>query len=301
MSQRVAAFLLAVTVLPVLMAADEPSREDTERLKRLQEVEKNLSRRLAKPAEAKAARPPAPAELMGEITALQILYTLRLTPDQRQALRELARETAAKPRPPQEIKASDELRQTLLRLRGALVKEDEELVEKLGEKLDKLRKAENIEFDDEAEMTEAARRLAPAALKLLSARQVAAYLGSCADDIQDPAVLLVEALGKVRGLSDDDWKEFRDDVSDRVALLLAGLDEERVDELSEQVAAVLIEARNLKDDDFKARRPDLEKAARKVCGDLGPTDVLRNVLERTLAELLSNPRLPAALNAYSRP
>ncbi len=298
MSHRALAFFVLAAALPLFVRADEPSRQEVERLKRLEEIEKKLAGRLAKPADKQAEKPPAAAELMQDITILQTLYALRLSPEQRKALHTLARQTAARPRPPQEVKVSAELQRTLVQLREALVKEDEDQVEKLGEKLDKLRKAEKVTFDDEVELTEAARRRASEALKLLTGRQVAAYLGATADDIQDPVALVIDALAKVRSMSDDDWKELRDDVADRVALLVAGLDDERADEVSERVAAILIEAHNLSDEQFKTRRPGLEKEARKVRGDLGPTDVLRNILERTLAEVLSNPRLPAALEAY---
>ncbi len=49
--------------------------------------------------------------------------------------------------------------------------------------------------------------------------------------------------------------------------------------------------------EFKAQRDDLDKEARKVVGDVGPTDVIRHYMERALAELLSNPRLGAAVEA----
>jgi hypothetical protein len=283
-------FLLLTSALPA--CADEPSREDLERLKRLQEIERGVARRLEKRADAQS-----PAQLAQEVTALQTLYQLQVTPAQLKVLAPIARDTAAKPRPPKDLKVSDDLRKTLTQLRAALLKADDEQIGKLGEKLQELQDAEGVDFDEDMDLTDPARRKAPAVLKLLSAKQVAAYLAGCADDIQDPHELLVETLGKVRGLPEEEWKALRDDVSDRVAMLVVGLDENKIDDVSERVAALLIEARNLKDDEFKTRKPDLEKAARKILGDLGPTDFLRNTLERTLAELLSNPSLPAAIDA----
>ncbi len=56
-------------------------------------------------------------------------------------------------------------------------------------------------------------------------------------------------------------------------------------------------ARALKDEEFKAERPELEKMAGEIVGNLSPLDVLRHVLAQDLAELLSNPRLVAAIDA----
>jgi hypothetical protein len=303
MSHRIVAvaFLLITTAMLAPTSrtnGDEPSRDELERLKRLQEVERNLARRLGKDLDkARAAKDQTAntVELLQDITVLQMLYQLKVTPAQRKALQGLAKETASKSRTPKDVKVSDELRKTLVQLHAALLKEDDDQIDKLGEKLDKLREAEGLNFEDDAEITEAARRAAPGALRLLSARQVAVYLGNMGDEVSDPLEVMVEALGKVRGLPEDEWKELRDDVSDKVALMVAGLDDGGADEVSEQVAALLIEARNLKDEEFKAKRAMLEKSARKILGDLGPTDVLRNFMVRTLAELLSNPRLPAVL------
>ena len=53
----------------------------------------------------------------------------------------------------------------------------------------------------------------------------------------------------------------------------------------------------LKEEDFKAQRKELEADATKLVGDLGTMDVLRRVVEHGVAELLSNPRLGAAVEA----
>jgi hypothetical protein len=67
--------------------------------------------------------------------------------------------------------------------------------------------------------------------------------------------------------------------------------------VSDQVVQLLIQARALKDDEFKRERRDLEKSARQIVGEVGPMQILRHAVERALAELLSNPRLPTALEA----
>ncbi len=44
-------------------------------------------------------------------------------------------------------------------------------------------------------------------------------------------------------------------------------------------------------------RAELESAARAIVGGLSPADIVRNEIEYSLAELLSNGRLAAALKA----
>ena len=98
-------------------------------------------------------------------------------------------------------------------------------------------------------------------------------------------------------MSADQWKEFRADFGDEVARLVTGVDTEKAEKVSDEVIQLLIVARSLPDADFKAQLPDLEKTARKIVGDLGPLQVLQNVMENVLAALLSNPRLVAAIDA----
>jgi hypothetical protein len=98
-------------------------------------------------------------------------------------------------------------------------------------------------------------------------------------------------------MSSDQWKEFRSDFGDEIARLVAGVDADKAEKISDEVIQLLIVARSLKDDEFKAQLPDLEKSAHKIVGDLGPVQVLQNVMENVLAALLSNPRLVAAIDA----
>ena len=104
-------------------------------------------------------------------------------------------------------------------------------------------------------------------------------------------------MNKVRGLKDEQWKQLRDEVSEEVARLVAGLDTEKAGHVSDRVVQLLIQVRALKDDEFKKERPELEKTARQIVGEVGPLDVLRHAVERSLADLLSNPRLAAAIDA----
>jgi hypothetical protein len=223
---------------------------------------------------------------------------LKVTPAQTKVLRPIAKETAAKVKARGETKASADFRKTLTQLHKALVDaDDDESIDELLEKLDDLREAEKPELDDEVEITEEAIEQAPKVLKMLTAKQVAAFVALHADEVVDPTERLLEALVPVRGLADDKYKEFRDELAGEVSGLVAGLDADQDAKVSDEVKQWLVIIRSLTDDEFKAQRADLEKKARAIVGEVGPTDVLRHFLEHTLADLLSNPRLPAALEA----
>jgi hypothetical protein len=233
-------------------------------------------------------------DLSMEVAALQALYEFQLTPEQMKGLRQLAPETAGKPGARQAAKASAEYAKTLVELHGALVQPAKaERIHELEEKLAELAQNEAPELDDLIELTEAACRRAPELLRQLSARQVASYIAQF--EFPDPLELLHAALDQVRPLAPKEWKEFREELSSEVGRLVAGLDAERAGRVGDKVVQWLIQIRSLTEEEFKAQRSELERAARQIVGDLGPLDVLRHELEYALAELLSNPRLEAAL------
>jgi hypothetical protein len=213
-----------------------------------------------------------------------------------ESLAKLARDTAkARPRKP---KASDKLRKAFAELRDALLEGDADKVNERTDQVDDLRSAENSDLDDAIETTPAARNAAPDALRLFSARQVHAYLGNYdEDDLPDPLERMTEAIRTARVLTTADFKTLCKEAAEEVGWQLAGLDDAAAKKVTDKVTALLEQSRRLSDDEFKAKQPDLEKAARDILGDIGPTDVLRHMAERDLAELLSNPLLPAALEA----
>jgi hypothetical protein len=250
---------------------------------------------------------PAPAQqpedidlndLSLEVSALQTLHSLNLTEAQLRQLQTWAKETVQKPRKHPAAKASKAYRAKLLDLRAALLEaSDGDRIDQLSEELEELRAAEKPVIDDNVDLTIAARKRAPEALRLLTVRQVIDYLEALDDDLNDPLQRLLAALESIRGLKANEWKQRRDAIVDDIVWLAAGVDSKKADKLTKEMTALLGRARGLSDADFKAKRPELEKAARKLLADLGPVDVLRNALEYSLAELLSNPRLPAALAA----
>jgi hypothetical protein len=239
--------------------------------------------------------------LSQEVSALLVLHNLKLTPAQIKTLRPIAKETAAKAKAQGEIKASDDFHKALADLHKALVHaEDDERIDELLEALDDLREAERPELDDEVEITEEAVEQVPKVLRMLTAKQVAAFIAAHAGDVVDPTERLLEALDQVRGVPEEKSKEFRDELAIDVSGLVAGLDGDEAAKISDQVAQWLVIIRSLTDEEFKAQHADLEKKARAIVGEVGPTDVLRHFFEHSLADFLSNPRLPAALEAGKR-
>ena len=244
------------------------------------------------------AGPASLNELSMEVAALETLRQFDFTPQQMGRLRKLVKETAQEAGTRPAAQASDRFRTTLAELRDALVKgDDDERINKLQDRREELLEKEDPDLDDGVEVTDAARRRAPEVLRQLTAGQVAGYLAGYGDTIPDPREQLLDALDKVRGLGAKEWKEARDQVSETVARLTAGLDVEKAERLSDQVVQLLIQARGMKEEEFKKQRPEMEKTANHIVGDMGPFDVLRHVVEQALAELLSNARLPAALDA----
>jgi hypothetical protein len=250
-----------------------------------------------------AGEKPAPTDLNDlsmEVGALQMLSQLQLTPAQLEDLARRARSTAQTPEPRTEPKVSARIRQTLVDLRHALLEGDAEKIDKLNVELDKLFEKEKPEFEDTIEITDAAREQAPDVLRRLSARQAALFLAGYADGFPDPRERLTEAIEEVRKRPDKEWQPLRDEVADEVAGLVAGLDVDAAAVVRDRVTALLDRAHRLKDEAFKEKRAELDREVDQVVGKLGPTDIHRHFLERSLAELLSNPRLAAAVEARLR-
>jgi hypothetical protein len=242
-------------------------------------------------------------ELSMEVDALLALHKFDFTAAQLDAIRKWTSETAQKSGKRQEAKGNDKLRQTLMDLRAALVKmdRDEDQITELETRLTELKDADDVELDDDVEISDGARRRAPEALRLLTPAQVLAYLNEYADDIPDPMERLTEALEVAGDLNDADWKEFGEEVIDDLSWIIGGVDKKRAKAAAEQVARWLLQVRlAAKTRTLARQRPELDKAARQLVAQVPPTAVLHNFIERALAELLSNPRLATAIDGRSK-
>ena len=237
-------------------------------------------------------------ELVLEIKALETLYALTPTVSQLETLKKLAKDTGSKVPENEKLKLSGKLRKTLDELHAALVDAtDNERIDQLSEQMEKLRDEEKVAWPEEYELTEEAQQKAAEAVRTFSARQIVVYLAQMAEDITDPFEQLKEAVHEVRGLSAEKWKEYREEVPPQIAQCAAGLDADKKQQISDQITQLLIVVRSLKEQEFKTQIADLEKKIRQILGDIGPTDVLRHVLESNFSELLANPGLPATINA----
>jgi hypothetical protein len=236
-------------------------------------------------------------ELSLEVTALQTLYQFQLTQAQMNKLHKHAKETVEKNRKRQEAQASKEFRDKLLELRKALVSAtDDDLIDQLSDELEDLRSEEKPVLDDEIKITPEARKRAPELLRVLKANQYAAYT-ALLTELSDPLELLTESLAKVRDLKKAEWRDQRKKVAAEIGRLVGGVDAAKEEKISKAVTTLLTRARKLSAVEFEEQREALEKEAGQLIGDISPADVIRNEIEYTIAELLTNPRLLAALAA----
>jgi hypothetical protein len=237
------------------------------------------------------------SDLSLEVTALQTLHQFQFTLGQMQRIRQCAKETMDKEQSRNKGQASQEFRDKLLELRKALVRgDDDELIEHLSDELDELRLDENPTIDDEINVTKDARRHAPELLRLLKANQYAAFTGLLID-LADPLDLLQESLPRIRELNAADWRDKRKLIAKEIGRLVGGVDETKETQLRKAVAGLLTRARRMSDQDFEEQRDQLEEDARQLVGPISPADIIRNEVEYSIAELLSNARLAEALAA----
>jgi hypothetical protein len=237
-----------------------------------------------------APKPPADANLLSmELKALRILRGLEATPRQLQAIARTAKTTAGSPGNREPAKASGTYVQALGQLRHALIANDEDQIEKVRTQLDELEDKSPPDLDDEVEITDGAEIEAVRLLNLFSPLQVVAYAQSLEDEFPDPVQLILEGLQEGRELKQDEWETARNKIADQVGWLVYGTQGEKASKLEEQVSTYLDQKHA---EEGKAGNREAE--IRKLLGSPGPVVVLKNVMEHTLAELLSNPQAERA-------
>jgi hypothetical protein len=128
----------------------------------------------------------------------------------------------------------------------------------------------------------------------LTPRQVLACLAD-REDVPDLTVSFLTAMVKGRALNAEAWKELRDETVEEAANLLAGIREAEHKRVAEQVTTLLEAGRRSKDTDLVKLKRETEATVARLVGNRGPLELLRNVVERDLAELFSNPRFSAAV------
>jgi hypothetical protein len=237
-------------------------------------------------------------EISLEVQALRALYSLKLTNEQMKMASKLAKETNEPARKRTTPKVSDEYRKIVTNLRDALIAaDDDDKIGDLEEELDRVTEKEKPQLDDSFDITKAARKRTPEIIKSFKAAQLAAYYGFLADEVEEPLDQLTKALAEVRGLEKKEWTDKRDEIAGDMAWAVAGLDAAKSEKVSDKVVALLSKARALSNADFKAKKANLAKEAKTIVGEVEPDTLLRHYAERTVADMLSNPRLEAAIKA----
>ena len=234
--------------------------------------------------------------LHDQVNVLYTLYQLEATTAQLEAMQKIAKTTAGKPRTAKGPKVSAALHKAMLDLRTALVANADDVSDKF-DALEDLKEKEKVDFDDEVKLTDAARKATPDLLKKFTARQIASFVADYAEDFPDPLEKITEGFDDIRQADAKDWKAERNDVAEEVGWLVGGLDPAADEKIKDQVIALLDKVHALKDDEFKAKRAALTKEAQGIIGEISPLVIIRHWVERSLAEVLSNPQLPAALEA----
>jgi hypothetical protein len=244
------------------------------------------------------AAPELPADVNQanlRVAALDALYELDLSVDQLHDLQKLARDAA-----------SGRSRTTLNNPRFALLlkrfqealldgNNDQTIARLRGEVVDQIESVEGL--DDQIQPTGPALKSAPDFCRSLRASQVAAFLASHADEINDPSERMVEAVEELRSASGNDALAVGRKIADEVGQMVGGLDQEKSKAVSAQVMDWLKQQPGSRDQLTDAERTKLQQSAAKAIGDVSNMEVLDHWLQMQMAVLLSNPQLPQAINA----
>ncbi len=248
-----------------------------------------------KPKPEQVAVPTDLNDLSLRVTAIETLYEFDFTSDQLNILRTLASDTAQKDAR-MLAKGNAKLVQGLKDLHAALMKGDDDKIGELKDQLDELKDDDEVDLDDDVDPTDAARAKTPEFLRHVKASQIAAYLAVHAEELSDPAEQMMDSLADQRSGDSDDPEGDAQDSADDIAHLVVGLDVAKGKEISDQVVAWFKAGRELKDEEFTARKAALEESAKKITGDLPAMTVLTHWLDYEIATLLSNPQLPGAID-----
>jgi hypothetical protein len=236
-----------------------------------------------------------PNKLSQRISALQTLYQLQATREQLEALRKIGTETAAPASEQKPVQIKQDLKRVMQDFHAALVAaNNSDKIEAVEEKYDGLLESERVDFDDSYDITGAASEKAEQFCRSLTITQVVSLVSANQEDIRDPRAALMDTLTEGRNKTGNDWNELRDSAADDAATLIAG--DKATDALTDKYKHWLDEAHSLDDAAFKQRFSDPLQAAEKITGSVVWPDVLRNWVQASVADLLSNPELSAALN-----
>ena len=249
-----------------------------------------------KPPEPQFPAPTDLNDLSMRVAALETIYEFDLTDGQLRTLRTLAVGAGQKDQRTAG-KAPAKLVQALKDLHAALLKaDDDDKIGDLKDTVDELKDDDEVDLDDDIDVTDTARGKTPEFLKHLKASQIAAYLAVHAEEVADPAEQMIDALNDLRSGESDDPDGDAQDSADDISHLVAGLDAAKAEQVSAKVLEWFKANRDLKDEQFEAKKAALEESAHKIVGDIPAMTVLSHWLEYEAATLLSNPQLIGAID-----
>jgi hypothetical protein len=245
--------------------------------------------------------PPADAnDLALEVNVLRTVYLFQLSPDMVKTTRETGADCAQKPRKRFAAEVSDRYRKLLVEYREALLRGDEDRILDLSDQVEEVRKEEDPDIDDTVEITDEARKKAPGLLRNMNANRIVHYTSSYGKDFPNPYQIIRKTMrlsGKGKPPTAEEWKEQRDFVAKQVAWCYCGVDAAKSRKKAAEVAMLLDRANALSPEELEKQRDELEAAVRKLNAGTDGLDVIRNVLQQDIAEMISNPRFVAAMDA----
>jgi hypothetical protein len=133
----------------------------------------------------------------------------------------------------------------------------------------------------------------------LTPRQIAQYMALRGQIVPDPVEILMDGLDQCRHLTDPDFQEYSRCLSQRIAILGAGLDDDANQPIMLRVKQLLAEARPLSDRQFAAQKNGFQQEIQRLLtGDA--IDVITHAVQWDLASFMANPQAKAMMDVRSR-
>jgi hypothetical protein len=233
-------------------------------------------------------------KLQLEVDALPSLNDLNLTAEQLSALKDMASDTAGTLSSTPTL-ITDDYKSALKGVREALIGGDSDKIDSAEDKMDDLEDKQDADSSPDVKQSDAAKTKAETFLKTLTMKQVADYISQNADDVDDPAELILDAVHQSRGMSEQDFVGLRDDTAQELGTLAAGVNPTKTPLIIGNVTRLLTRVHSLSDEKYKSDQSSIEDEARKLVAGVDPVNWLRHWMEDELADLLSNPQLVQAI------
>jgi tetratricopeptide (TPR) repeat protein len=255
----------------------------------------------SKDGERVIAAPPADVNALSmEVSVLRTLYLLKAAPHHLERIKTQYKDCSMKPRKRDAADVTPEYKKALIDLRAALIAGDEDRINDLSDQLEELAKDDEPDVDDAVDISDEARKLAPKLLNAFDANLIVGYLASYGKDFPVPFRMMVKAMrvdGKGKKPTPEQWKEMRTAVANDVAWSVVGLDIKEQAKVRDEALKLLDRAYALNNEELVKQQAELRSAISKITSKAGTLDVIKHVIEQDLAEMISNPRLLAAVEA----